>query len=549
MDQATASRLSVKHPENSLQQKLLAEVGMSKAQTDAALEIMLDWALKNYSTCRPAGQIVYTAVSTEEPAGKPVSACQTVEVNLTLHHRHDATFKHDHGALGLRQAKLIRICWEAYEQGALLSQEDLAVILDYDRSTIKRLVKRLTARGWLVPTRGVIHDMGRAPSHKQEIGRLLCRGYLYTEICAMTGHAERSIERYALDLGRVIALADLGSAPNDIRIICQLSEVAVAIYLQLYREHNTDEFRQHLDRLKRRFESGKGIVGPGQYPPKRATSTPLERLRANDFFRAVSLQLRQDLDLTESVADLVSGHIVALSEKVTVDREHLDPGQTVMLVDSAASAPKVSGQSASGRPLVPVMLSPWTADKLDILSSDRPTQEKRALIADALAREAQQQGGTMTVGCLAMLLGTSDSTMAAALAHLRQQQDDPTPIKGITEDAGATQTHKDIICDLQDQGYTPPEISVISLHAPESRDRYLKGELRTEALIKVLECIPDEVQASRYLGTPRSVTRQYLARFRHKQAAAAAAAETAQPGSAKTGVGTSGGPQSAEEAS
>jgi hypothetical protein len=32
----------------------------------------------------------------------------------------------------------------------------------------------------------------------------------------------------------------------------------------------------------------------------------------------------------------------------------------------------------------------------------------------------------------------------------------------------------------------------------------------------VLECIPDEVQASRYLGMPRSVTRQYLARFRRK---------------------------------
>jgi hypothetical protein len=516
MNQPTASRLSVKHPENSLHQRLRTEVGLSKAQADAGVEIFLDWANTNYNNCRPAGQIIYTAVSAEEPAGKPVSACQTVEVNLTIHHRHDAGLKQDCGAQGLRQAKVMRLCWEAYEQGALLSQEDLAVILDYDRSTIKRLVKRLTARGWLVPTRGVVHDMGRAPSHKEQIGRLLCRGYLYTEICAMTGHTERSIERYALDLGRVIALADLGSAPNDIRIICQLSEVAVAIYLQLYREHNTDEFRQHLDRLKRRFETGTGIVGPGQYPANRKTSSAIERLRANDFFRAVSLQLRQDLDLTEPVADLVAGHIVALNDKVAMGRDQLSPGQTVMLVDSAASAPKVSGQAASIRPLVPVVLSPWTADKLDILDSERSTQDKLGLIADALAREARAQGGTMTVACLAVLLRTSPSAMAAALSHLRLQQEDPTPIKGITEDAGATQTHKNIICDLQDQGYTPPEISVITLHTPESRDRYLKGDLRTEALIKVLEGIPDEVRASRFLGMPRSVTRQYLARFRRK---------------------------------
>ena len=527
MDQATANRLSVKHPENSLRKNLMVQVGMSPAQADVSLEIFLQWARVNYSSCRPTGQIVRTAVSAEEPAGKPLCHCQTREVNLTIDHRCDVDIQHRHGTVALRKAKVLRLSWEAYEQGALLSYEDLASILVVDRATIKRRVADLRQMGFIVPTRGALMDMGRAPSHKEPIGRLLCRGYVYTEICAITGHTEGSIERYALDLGRVIALRDVGAAPNDIRIITDLSESAVSIYLRLYEQHNTEEFRPHLDTLKRRFEASEGIVGTGRYAPRPTGPSPIERMRDNDFCRATSRSLQQDLAITEPVADLVAGKVAALAEQTFAPGERLEPGQTVMLVDSSASAPKLSGNKQQGRQLVPIVLSPWTADNLDIWNSQRSMKEKRGLIADALAREARQQGGTMTVTCLAVLLGTSTSAMADALAVLRRRQQDPTPIKGITEDAGATLTHKEVICDLHDEGFTPPEISVITLHAPESRDRYLKTNLRVETLVKVLEGIPDEVQTARFLGIQRSVVRQYLQRLARKREASSPPVEAA----------------------
>jgi hypothetical protein len=366
--------------------------------------------------------------------------------------------------------------------------------------------------------------MGRAPSHKEQIGRLLCRGYVYTEIAAMTGHCEKSIERYALALGRVIALADNGAARNDIRIVADLSETAVDCYLRLYEEHNTLEFRQHLDKLKRRFESGKGVVGPGQLLPSKPVEDPLKRLQENDFGEAVSRLMQEDLNLTVSVAGHVAAKIAALAAKTFVTKERLKPGQTVVLVETAASAPKFAGKAASNRPLAPVTLSPWTADKLEILRSNRSAAEKRALIADGLAREARAQGGTSTIDLLAVLLSTSSGAAASALSQLRRKQEEPTPIKGITEDAGATLTHKENICDLQDQGYTPPEISVIALHAPESRDRYLKTNLRVETLVKVLDSIPDDVQGARFLGIRRSVVSQYLRRLERIRARAAASA-------------------------
>ena len=382
MNQATTDRLNVKHPENTLHQKLRDEVGLCPAQADMALEIFLEHARINYDESRPAGQILRTVVSAVEPAGKPIKHCQTLEVRLTVDHRLDAEIQRLHGTVALRRAKVLRLCWEAYEQGGLLSYEDLAAILGLDQSSIQRMVKALRPVVGLVPTRGAMHDMGRAPSHKEPIGRLLCRGYCYTEITAMTGHSEGSIDRYALDLGRVIALAEQGAAPNDIRIICELSQTAVECYLRLYREHNTDEFRQHIDKLKRRFESGKGVVGPGQLLPRKPTVDPLERLQKRNYPCAVSRLLQQTLDLTGPVADLVADKIAALDAQVFADYKRLLPGQTILLVESADSAPKYSGHTAADRPLVPVVLSPWTPDKIDIWRSDRSPAEKRALIAD-----------------------------------------------------------------------------------------------------------------------------------------------------------------------
>lgn len=517
MNKATANRLGVKHPENSLYQQLKDQVGLCPAQTDKATEIFLEWARVNYDQTRSAGQIIRTVVSATEPAGKPIKHCDTRDVRLTIDHRYDIEILKLHGTPALRRAKVFRLCWEAFEQKGLLSYEDLVSILGCDIKSVQRMVKAIRKQGIVVPTRGTVKDIGRAPSHRESIGRLLCRGRLYTEISAMTGHEESSIERYALVLGQVVYLMDKGAEPNDIRIVCDLPETTLECYMRLFREHNTREFRQHLDTLKRRFESGKRVVGPGQVQRHRPQKDAMQTLQERDFTLAVSRQLQQALDLTPLIADFVASKVTELQAQTFYGLGLIAPGQTVLLVESSDSAPKYSGHSTSNRPLVPVVLSPWTSDKIDIWRRENLTMtQRRALIADAIAREARAQGGTCTVGLLALLLSTSSSALASALASLRLQQEDPTPIKGITEDAGATLTHKGVICDLHDAGYTPPEISTITCHAPESRDRYLKTNLRIQTLVKILGTIPDDVQTARFLGIRRSVAEQYLKRLKRR---------------------------------
>lgn len=70
------------------------------------------------------------------------------------------------GIAALRRSKIQRLTREAQEQGALLTQEDLARLLCTSRSTIKRHIARLRAKGIGVPTRGQVKDIGQGISHK-----------------------------------------------------------------------------------------------------------------------------------------------------------------------------------------------------------------------------------------------------------------------------------------------------------------------------------------------------------------------------------------------
>jgi hypothetical protein len=50
----------------------------------------------------------------------------------------------------------------------------------------------------VVPTRGTIHDLGRAITHKRIIILLCLEGYLTPEIARKTKHSEDACDRYIL---------------------------------------------------------------------------------------------------------------------------------------------------------------------------------------------------------------------------------------------------------------------------------------------------------------------------------------------------------------
>jgi hypothetical protein len=182
-----------------------------------------------------SGQVCYEAVSAQEPAGKHIALASRVSVRLTLFDPQvDFTVLAEGGLAGLRQHRILRMTREAIDQSALLSYEDLAMLLTTSPATVRRDARTLRRAGKVVMTRGWKHDMGPGTSHKAQIIDLYLKGFQFTDIELKTNHSETSVRRYLRDFVQVATLHRQNFSIAQIRQITSFSERLIREYLELY---------------------------------------------------------------------------------------------------------------------------------------------------------------------------------------------------------------------------------------------------------------------------------------------------------------------------
>ena len=95
------------------------------------------------------------------------------------------------------ELKIARLFKEAYEQAALLTHSDIAHLLHISTGTVSKQTKEYMERtGEILPTRGIVHDIGRAVTHKKIILNLYRKGYQTPDIARMTNHTPEACDRY-----------------------------------------------------------------------------------------------------------------------------------------------------------------------------------------------------------------------------------------------------------------------------------------------------------------------------------------------------------------
>ena len=117
----------------------------------------------------------------------------------------------------VREKRIIRLFKEGYEQGGVLSNNDIALLLNISPSTVSKQVREYMERTKeVVPTRGTVHDLGRAITHKRIIIRLYPERYLTSEIARRTKHSEEACDRYIRAFNKVRMLADRNMSVEEI---------------------------------------------------------------------------------------------------------------------------------------------------------------------------------------------------------------------------------------------------------------------------------------------------------------------------------------------
>lgn len=177
-----------------------AEVISDKAEVIFALG-----GYANDQTLQP-GQMIWRAIRANEPAGKTLLACEFIRIRLAVHClEEDREVRQQFGLSGKRQQQIVRMCLEARDQGALLTQEDLATLLDCDVKTIRNDIKAYQNRTTLmVQTRGTVCDIGPGITHREKVIEQFIQGAEAVEIARNLTHSLKAVERYITTFCRIV---------------------------------------------------------------------------------------------------------------------------------------------------------------------------------------------------------------------------------------------------------------------------------------------------------------------------------------------------------
>lgn len=138
--------------------------------------------------------------------------------------------------------RIVRVCFEAYRQGGLLSLMDLQWIFHISVRKISELIRWAQKECTIiVPTPGTILDSGRSMTHKDIVIELHLQGYTVREIGRMTYHSPRAVDSYIGTFESVLIL-DLYHIPK--RIMARILKKGVSLieeHLCLARKHFRDE--------------------------------------------------------------------------------------------------------------------------------------------------------------------------------------------------------------------------------------------------------------------------------------------------------------------
>jgi biotin operon repressor len=242
METAVIARLQAKSPEEAIIEQISRDFNLAPFMARTQFKQMQQYFAQYFELTREVGQLSFLAVSADSPPGRAISACKRVAVRLTVDSADDLEAL-SQGVAALRRGKIQRLTREAQEQGALLTQEDLARLLCASRSTIKRDIGWLRQRGLDVPTRGQIKDIGKGVSHKTQIVSDWLAGYSFSQIKTRRWHSIAAIERYCTDFQRVVRLQRRGLSLADIRLSTGLSERLLKEYLSLVEQVEADPQR------------------------------------------------------------------------------------------------------------------------------------------------------------------------------------------------------------------------------------------------------------------------------------------------------------------
>jgi len=187
------------------------------------------------------GQALWLAVDKDDPPSRNKTIKQTrmKPVILDLSTPEDIEARLRQEPLGQRHLrKLERLSRQAYEQGGLLGNCDLELLLNVPTTRVGVLLSQHEREtGQVIPRRATLHDLGSGVTHK----RIICwkryaEGKSIPEIARETYHSEWAVDRYLSQFDRVRHCREEGLTEQQTAYMLNCSPKLVREYMAIDEE-------------------------------------------------------------------------------------------------------------------------------------------------------------------------------------------------------------------------------------------------------------------------------------------------------------------------
>lgn len=190
------------------------------------------------------GQVLWMGYGVDDPPARGKRTAETDLVSVVLDLSTPEDVDRRIARCSPRQQlehKLVRLCQQAHDQKALLSNCDLAELLGVADNRVASVLCAYEKRtGQVVARRATIHDMGSGLTHK----RIICRkrylqGKTSEQIARETYHSLQAVDRYIALYDRVRHCRVQGMDPSAIAYTLSCSPSLVREYLAIDAELET----------------------------------------------------------------------------------------------------------------------------------------------------------------------------------------------------------------------------------------------------------------------------------------------------------------------
>jgi hypothetical protein len=241
-------RLAAKQLDQMFKQRITDGLNCSPFEAEAILQNVHD-TYAAFFQCAPGlqpGQLSLQVVSIEAPPGPRLTHCPQILVTLTWEDpATDLVARKKGGVAALRRHRLVRVCHEAFQQGGLLTLEDLAYrLFNCGQRTLCRDLHALRQADISPPLRSTIKDIGRTLSHRRRVIELWLDGQEYSQIAKTAFHCISSVRNYVEKFKRVALLQAEGFDLQSVAFLARLSQPLAQQYLALLKDKKAIQHRK-----------------------------------------------------------------------------------------------------------------------------------------------------------------------------------------------------------------------------------------------------------------------------------------------------------------